>query len=80
MRVMSVDWVRQIGSSEWSLTGCLVIKVFSFLLHSLLDNGAKMTLKRRSVFSLIFIDNDLFILVKLKWFPYKVLRFFLNVQ
>ena len=29
----------------------------SFLLHSLLDNGARMTPKRRSVFSLIFIVN-----------------------
>ena len=27
----------------------------SFLLHSLFDNGAKMTPKRRFVFSLIFI-------------------------
>ena len=29
----------------------------SFLLHSLLENGARMTPKRRSVFSLIFIVN-----------------------
>ena len=29
----------------------------NYLLHSLLDNGAKMTPKRRSVFSLIFILN-----------------------
>ena len=29
----------------------------SFLLHSLLDNGARMTPKRRSDFSLIFIVN-----------------------
>ena len=29
----------------------------SFLLHSSLDNGARMTPKRRSVFSLIFIVN-----------------------
>ena len=29
----------------------------SFLLHSLLDNGARMIPKRRSVFPLIFIVN-----------------------
>ena len=29
----------------------------SFLLHSLLENGARMTPKRRSVFSLIFMVN-----------------------
>ena len=29
----------------------------SFLLHSLLENGARMTPKRRSVFLLIFIVN-----------------------
>ena len=29
----------------------------SFLFHSLLENGARMTPKRRSVFSLIFIVN-----------------------
>ena len=33
---------------------------FFFLLHSLLDNGARMTPKRRSVFSLIFIVNCIF--------------------
>ena len=34
--------------------GTIMYKL-SFLLHSLLDNGARMTPKRRSVFSLIFI-------------------------
>ena len=31
----------------------------SFLLHSLLDNGARMTPKCRSLFSLIFIINSI---------------------
>ena len=36
----------------------LTIKKLYFLLHSLLDNGAKMTRKRRSVFLLIFMVNN----------------------
>ena len=39
----------------------------SFLLHSLLDNGARMTLKRRSVFSLIFIVNCKIFGILEKW-------------
>ena len=37
----------------------------SFLLHSLLDNGARMTPKCRSVFSLIFIVD-----IKQGWLNY----------
>ena len=69
---MGVLSVKQIVLHEWSLTGCLdnfsfnlifsishlyFMYKLSFLLHSLLDNGARMTPKRRSVFSPIFIVN-----------------------
>ena len=36
---------------------CKNVNTLSFLLHSLLDNGARMTPKRCSVFLLIFIVN-----------------------
>ena len=39
----------------YSISHLYFMYKLSFLLHSLLDNGAKMTPKRRSVFSLIFI-------------------------
>ena len=39
----------------YSISHLYFMYKLSFLLHSLLDNGARMTPKRRSVFSLIFI-------------------------
>ena len=39
----------------YSISHLYFLYKLSFLLHSLLDNGAKMTPKRRSVYSLIFI-------------------------
>ena len=46
----------------------------SFLLHSLLDNGAKMTPKRCSVFSHIFIVNCIskFNLIRIEIFLLKL--------
>ena len=42
----------------YSISHLYFLYKLSFLFHSLLDNGAKMTPKRRSVFSLIFIVNS----------------------
>ena len=70
MRVMFVHWVRLCNTSLnehrtvtfsinliYSISHLYFLYKLSFLFHSLLDNGAKMTPKRRSVFSLIFIVN-----------------------